>query len=117
MEIRTLGVEIRNFLHGLLGSRLNAHLEEELIRTRNDYETRLMERQQIICDQKELILELRGKVERYELVIIPLASPLGGFFAPKKERPPLQPEESAEQSWAEVKADWDRRQAEAEKPQ
>jgi|HubBroStandDraft_6_1064221.scaffolds.fasta_scaffold04118_2 hypothetical protein len=119
MNMETVGLQIRTFLRNLFGSRLNAHLEEELMRTRNDYETRLMERERTISDLREQLGQLSAKVDRYELVLLPLASPIGGMFAPKKERPPLMPvADGGGMTWAEIQAEHERQQqleAEAEK--
>jgi hypothetical protein len=105
-------MQIRQFLRDLFGSRLNAHLEEELMRVRNDYESRLMEHERIASDLREELAQLRGKVDRYEMVLLPLASPAGGFFAPRKERPPLQSVEPETKSWPQIQAEWDIGQAE-----
>ena|ERR1700734_415784 len=118
MNMENVGLQIRAFLRNLFGSRLNAHLEEEIMRTRNDYETRLMERERTISDLREQLGQLSAKVDRYELVLLPLASPIGGLFAPKKERPPLVPVEDYPKTWAEIQAEHDRQQqleAEADK--
>lgn len=113
MDEQNLGTTIRAWLRGLLGSRLNAHLEEELLRLRADYETRLLERERVIADLREQNGQLSAKVDRYELVLLPLASPLGGFFTPKKETKTFQPNtEPSQQSWQEIQADWEKTQEE-----
>jgi hypothetical protein len=105
------GLQIRQFLRELFGSRLNAHMEDELFRLRGDYETRLQERETRIAELKEQVSQLTSKVDRYELVLLPLTSPMGQFFAPKKERPPLVPAEDGPKSWQEVQLEWDAEQA------
>lgn len=110
MRLEELGTRIRHFFRGLLGSRLNAHLEVELMQLRADYEIRLQERERTISDLREQAAELKSKVDRYELVLIPLMSPIGQAFAPKKERPPLEFVEPAQKSWPEIQRDWDRQQ-------
>jgi hypothetical protein len=112
MDVQNLGTTIRQFLRDLFGSRLNAHLEEELMRTRQDFENRLMDRERVIADQREELGQLKAKVDRYEMVLLPLSSPAGGFFAPRKPRPPLHPTDPEFKSWPQIQAEWDKEQAE-----
>lgn len=90
------GLEIRQFLRELFGSRLNAHMEDELFRLRGDYDTRLQEREARIAELKEQVLHLAEKIDRYEAIFLPK------FFGPKKEQVPLEPFET-EESWAAFK--------------
>lgn len=109
MDIKDLGLKIRQFCRDLFGSRLNAHLEEELLRTRFDYETRLLERERVIADLREQVVQLSGKIDRYELIILPLTH--GGMFSTKKERQTVRIEtEPAQTSWEAIQADWERKQ-------
>ncbi len=111
MDVENLGLKIRTFLRNLFGSRLNAHLEEELLRLRSDYETRLMDRERTIAELREQAAQLSSKVDRYELVLLPLASPLGNFFAPKKDRTPKVPlEVPTAKTWPEIQLDWEKQQ-------
>lgn len=83
MDVETVGLSIRLFLRNLMGSRLSAHLEEELMRLRSDYETRLLERERTIADLREQLALLSAKVDRYELVLLPLSSPVGSLLTPR----------------------------------
>jgi hypothetical protein len=106
-----VGLLIRKVFRDLLGSRLNAHLEEELMRLRNDYESRLQERERVISDLREQVAQANSKIDRYEMVIIPMAH--GGLFAPKRENPQnLVPMPPATNSWSEIQAEWKKKQEE-----
>ena len=114
-EQATVGLRIRQFLRDLFGSRLNAHLEEELLRVRNDYESRLLDRERTISDLREQVTALSGKVDRYELVLLPLASPMGDFFRPKPKRDvtfQATTDKSAPSTWEEIQAEHYAREAE-----
>jgi hypothetical protein len=115
MDEQNLATTIRQFLRDLLGSRLTSHLEDELMRLRSDYETRLLERERTISDLREQLSSLSSKVDRYELVLLPLSSPIGSLFSPKKSSasPNLQATtEPPPTRWEEIQADWERQQAE-----
>ena len=111
MDGQSLGTRIREFLRGLFGSRAAERAEAELMRCRNDYETRLHERDLVIAGQNERIAALEGKVERYELVLIPLASPSGSLLAPKRTPPAFEPVLEPS-SWQSVREAHERAQAE-----
>jgi len=114
MDEQNLATTIRQFLRDLLGPRLTTHLEDELMRTRSDYETRLLERERTISDLREQLSLLSSKVDRYELVLLPLSSPIGSLFSSKKSASPnLQATtEPPPTRWEEIQADWERQQAE-----
>ena len=97
MDVESLGLSVRLFLRNLLGSRLSAHLEEELMRNRADYETRLQERDRTISDLREQCALLSAKIDRYELVIIPLSSPIGQMMN-RPAAPPLTPKVQVDNS-------------------
>lgn len=100
-------LRIRTFLRDLFGSRLTAHMEEELLRTRLDFEARIMDRERIISDLRAEINQLNGKIDRYELVLLPLTSPAGKFFTPKRETVHFQTKvEDSPKTWAEIQADF-----------
>lgn len=114
MDVENLALTIRAFFHHLLSSRYQSHLEEELLRTRSDYETRLLERERTISDLREQLSFLSSKVDRYEMVLLPLASPAGSLLAtPRRPAPTFQSstDTPAPTSWQEVQAQWDREQA------
>ena len=113
MDEQSLGARIRQFLRDLFGSRLVDQLETELLRIRNDYESRLHERDEVIAEQRSRIAQLDGKIDRYELVLLPLSSPLGNLFKEKREPPSYVPltEPSKASSWKETLETWDRQQS------
>ncbi len=84
----TFGAKIRQFFRELLGSRLAEHMEAELLRTRNDYETRLHDLQVIIASLREEKQMLMSKIAVYELTLMPHASRAGAevvaYQKPKK---------------------------------
>jgi hypothetical protein len=73
----TLAKSIRQFFRDLLGSRLTAHLEIEMLRLRTDFEQRLMEKDLSIATLREEKNLLMSKVTMYELTIMPHASRVG----------------------------------------
>jgi hypothetical protein len=73
----TLAKSIRQFFRDLLGSRLTAHLEIEMLRLRTDFEQRLMEKNLSIATLREEKNLLMSKVTMYELTIMPHASRVG----------------------------------------
>ena len=104
-----VGAQIRSFLRGLFGSRLTDHMEVELMRLRNDYEGRLQDRERTISDLREQVTALSGKIDRYELVLLPLSSPMGDFFRPKPKRDvSLQgiTDEPVATTWEEIQAQY-----------
>lgn len=105
------GQQIRQFFRDLLGSRLNAHLEEELLRLRSDYDTRLQERERTIAEQREELIQLRSKLDRWEMVLIPLSGKDGGLLTPRRQHPTFEPLLGADPtSWEAIQADWEKRQ-------
>jgi hypothetical protein len=108
-----VGSKIRLFFRNLFGSRLADHMETEMMRLRADYETRLQERERTISDLREEVTQLKGKVDRYEMVLLPLASPMGGFFNPKPKEKVVFQEQTDKNvsSWAEYQAEYYNEQA------
>jgi hypothetical protein len=103
-----VGLKIRKFFRDLFGSRLNSHLEEELLRTREDYEARILEYVQQASVYREQIAQLSAKIEKYEMVLLPMV--YGGVLGPKK---PMDFTEIAEDSdsWPAIQARWEKEQA------
>lgn len=111
MGWQNLGSEIREFIRGLFGSRLNSHLEEELMRVRQDHEARILEYVQQESGYRERIAQLEAKIEKYEMVLLPMVyGNLGG----KKEPPTFLPMESNPDSWDAIQANYYRKQNEEE---
>lgn len=75
------------------------------MRTRNDYETRLHELAVVIAEYRDRIAQLESKLDRWEMVIIPLASPAAGLLKPRRDQPTFDPIlEPDQNSWAAIKA-------------
>ena len=105
-EQATVGIRIRQFFRDLLGSRLTDHLETELLRIRNDYESRLLDKDRIISDLRSDLVALSGKIDRYELVLLPLTSPVGDLFRPKRDVAlKATTDKSAPSTWEEIQAE------------
>lgn len=112
MNETPIGIKIREFLRAVFGSRLTAHMEDELVRVRNDYETRIHDKEMCIVDLKDEISRLRSKVAEYELVLIPLTT--GGLLGPKRTASTLEPIVEPN-SWRAEQGRFYREQEEAEK--
>jgi hypothetical protein len=76
-ESESLALRIRLFFRDLLGSRMTAHLGEELLRLRTDFEQRLQEKDLIAATLREEKQLLMSKVTMYEMTIMPHASRVG----------------------------------------
>lgn len=98
--------KIRQFLRDLLGSRLVARLEEDLLRLRADYDARLNERDETIADLRDQLAQLRAKLDTYEVVLLPLTSPVGNLFNPKPRTQTLDSVIEPEGSWARTQREW-----------
>lgn len=108
MGRENLGTAIREFFTGLLGSRLNAHLEEELLRTREDYESRLLEYVHQQAGFREQISQLTAKIEKYEMVLLPMV--YGNLGGPRKP-PTFDPLDTPDpNSWPAIQARWEKSQ-------
>lgn len=107
-----IALSIRTFLSTLFGSRLASRAEDELLRARADHERYETTLSITIAEQKEEIAQLKGKLERYELVLIPLTSPVGNLLAPKRPAPTFEPlSEPAPGGWSSWKAEEEARLA------
>lgn len=121
-NLRKWAGALRLALRELFGSRLAAQLEEDLMRLRADSGERLHEREIVIADLREQLAQANAKIERYELVIIPIASPVGALFSPKRPVPTFPSStEPIPSSWHAIQAEYEREQdelakAEKEKP-
>lgn len=104
MGRENLGSDIRKFFRDLFGSRLNAHLEEELMRVRQDCEERIEEYVRQSSALREQISQLTAKIEKYEMVLLPVVyGHLGGRKEPTFE-PSIEPDPD---SWQAIRARWD----------
>lgn len=80
------GSSIRQFLRDLLGSRLIATLEEQLLRLRADYDERLQEKERVIETLREEKAMYLAKITLYEATLMPLSSRAGADLV-KAARP------------------------------
>lgn len=80
------GREIRQFFVDLFGSRLVARLEEDLLRVRTDYESRMRYQDDIIATLREEKAALSAKITLYETTLLPLSSRAGAELV-KATRP------------------------------
>ena len=65
---------IREAFRALLGSRLVERLEEDLMRLRADFESRLLDKEVVIANLREEKQQLLAKVALYEITIMPRSS-------------------------------------------
>lgn len=87
-DVESLGKRIRLFFRELFGSRVTEHLETELLRLRQDFELRLIEKDHVIASLKEEKALLTSKITVYEMTLMPHSSRAGAevvaYNKPKK---------------------------------
>jgi len=66
-----LGEKIRMFFRSLFGSRYIEHLEEELLRVRQDCELRLRDREDVIVSLRQEKAQLQARIVTLERVVMP----------------------------------------------
>lgn len=98
------GAAIRRFFTELLGSRVAARAEDELLRLREDYESRLQEKDQLLAELRERIRQMEGKLAHWETIIIPLTSPAGNLLFPKPHPPTFDSIIDTPESWSAIQA-------------
>jgi len=111
----TKAESFRNFFHQLFGSRLVQHLETELLKQQSDYESRLLERDQLIGDLRSELQRLRSKFEEMELdpsYFWYLANRSQLKREPPKYSDPVT--DTAASEWHRIQAEHYRREAEEE---
>lgn len=91
-------MNLRKWLYDLLtASRYCQSLEQRLVEQRQDYETRLAEKDARIKELKTDLAGLKLESDRMRLVLMPLGSPSGAIYASQYQRdqnvgrPPLSP--------------------------
>ena len=72
-----MGSEIRKFFRELFGSRLIESLQEQLLQLRQDYDHRLLDKDQIIAELRVERAIMQGRMSIYENTIMPIASRAG----------------------------------------
>ena len=111
-----IGATIRDFFRELFGSRLISNLEVQLIQLRQDYEHRLLDKDQIIADLRTEFALMRGRMSIYENTIMPLASRAGAQVVAATTPKPLKPNFSPADFVAQLpKSRWEVVQEEHEK--
>lgn len=87
----TFGAHLRQFFRELFGSRLTAHLEEELLRLRNDHNQALHDRDVQIAALREEKAQLNSKIIIYENTVMAHSSKMGAevvaYSKPEKPKP------------------------------
>jgi hypothetical protein len=106
MDNQTLAQKIRRMFTDLFGSRYVNMLEMVNMQLRLDYEQRLNERDETITDLREQLAQVRGKLEVFETVLLPISSPVGKLFAPKREPTFETVIGPTPGSWQDVQAKW-----------
>ena len=112
-ESLSTGARIRTFLRDLFGSRVSATLELTAMQMNAAYESRLLDKDRVIADLRADLAALSSKIDRYEMVLLPLTSPAGSLFTSRRDRPssPFQaPENPSAPSWQEIQQDWVKQQ-------
>jgi hypothetical protein len=88
-KFEDLGTIIRQFFRNLFGSRYVEHLEEELMRLRQDQDRVLHDRDVVIASLREEKQQLNAKIIMYENTILPRSSRMGAeVVAYQKPKPP-----------------------------
>lgn len=122
-----MGSEIRKFFIDLFGSRVIASLELQLLQLRQDMESRLHDKDQVISELRADRAMMQGRMMIYENTIMPLASRAGAQVVaasnPLKPKPHFPAElivDRPKTKWELVQeehdkqmADLDRQEAEA----
>jgi len=124
------GKQIREFFRELFGSRLVEtmqnnmslllaekevsfnHLQEEMLRMRNDYEMRLQDKEAQLADFRSEKAMLVGKIHLYETTLLPLASRAGADVVAAGK--PLRKPSFADFNIPPVKTRWQQIQEEHE---
>lgn len=108
----TLGARIRQFFRELFGSRLVARLEEDLLRLRQDFESRTQEHQSVVASLREEKSLLMSKVAMYEITLLPHASRAGAEVVAYQK--PIKPAFSfvdmpaPKSKWQQVQEDYEK---------
>ena len=85
----TWGATIRHFFRELFGSRYLQHLEEEILRLRNDQDRVLHDRDVVIATLREEKQQLNSKIIVYENTVLAHSSRMGAeVVAYQKPKPP-----------------------------
>lgn len=91
--------DVRQFFIDLFGSRFITRLETDLIMLRNDYDARLMEKDQLIASLRLDKAALEAKVVIYENAVLPHVSRLGADVVALQNKPTRE-ERKKQPSWA-----------------
>lgn len=119
-QIMSTASTIRTFFKELFGNSVQDELRRVLERERDtalvirrDFERRLEEKEQFLTDYKTELALARNKLREYELVLIPLASPIGKqLFTNRAETKPTFDllDSAPSSSWEKQQAEWYKQQ-------
>jgi hypothetical protein len=87
----TFGARIRQFLRELFGSRYAAHLEEEIMRIRQDHDRTLHDRDLQISALREEKQLLQSKIVVYENTVMAHSSRMGAEVISSQKPTPTKP--------------------------
>ena len=103
-----MGSKIRQFFRDLLGSRVTASLELQLLQLRQDFESRLQDKDQIIAELRTERSIMQGRMLVYENTIMPLASRAGAQVVAATTPKALKPNFSTADFMAQMpKSKWE----------
>ena len=109
----TIAEKVRRFFRELFGSRLIATLELRVIEVQQECERRVADKDDLIASLRSDLAAARTKIETYEVVLLPLVSPVGNLFKPKPDERTFERLSGPEPgSWAAVQEKWYKQQAE-----
>jgi hypothetical protein len=111
----TVAQKVRRFFRDLFGSRLVDALELRVLEVQQECERRVRDKDDLIFSLRSDLSALRAKMETYETILLPLASPAGNLFKPKPDPKTFERLSGPEPgSWAWVQSEWNRKQADEE---
>lgn len=109
----TIAQKIRQVFRDLFGSRLVNALELRVIEVQQECERRIADKDDLIASLRADLASARTKIETYEVVLLPLVSPVGNLFKPKPDPQTFERLSGPEPgSWAAVQEKWYKQQAE-----
>lgn len=117
----SIAIAIRQFCTELFRSNFVSLLQEDLLRTRADYEARLQEYRQQVNDLKHEKMVLENKITTLEISVFPTVSKVGADIVRRANGSPKpefgggsfdMPEKSA---WQAAQAEWEKQQEAEEK--
>src|ERR1700675_91523 len=83
----SIALDVRAFFTDLFGSSLVARLEDDLLRLRQDFEERLLDKERRITELVQEKAALQSKVLSYEFALLPTASKAGADYVRQQVKP------------------------------